>query len=1095
LYRPRVSKALAEALNYRLTILLAGAGYGKSTALAGLSKEFKLLIWYQVVERDSDPVIFLLHLCHATQLAFPDLEGLPIPFLEAWDGSQGVFPWMGVLDQYLNALGEYLSEPALLVLDDIPQAAGSNEIAHLADRLTALAPPYLHILMAGRPPLTLPNLTRWRLQGEVLTIEQALLAFNAEEIGQLFAQHFKVELTPEEIQAVLAFTEGWAIALQLIWQSMRSGSSPSLEEALSGQTKSGGRLAGNSRESLFAILAREVFEGQPTDVREFLLISATLREMTVEACEALRSSAGFARRDCAAMLDYLRRQELFVFEHSDGSLRYHHIFHEFLKEQASIQQRRDWHLRAAQYYENNQNVDQAVQHYLQAEAWEPAAALLEKHGANLVAGGRLDSLAVLIDSLPPEMLHQYPGLLFILGDLARLRSRFDEALGWYQQAEAIWRGRGQIGGVGRALRGQARVYLDTVNPSRAEELLEQAIRLSDGIDDRNAQVRLYELLAENKLNAGRVGEAEGLRLKADLLRQEGPSDSQLLFRVYLRTGKLEQARLGLEERAMDEQMQPVHTPRSHRETLLLLSLINAFLGRAEQAYQTAVKGTQRGSTLHSPFVKAVGLMRQGHALMLPDLNTAGTLNERYPLAIEKFEQAVEISRNLAVPRLRVEAYWGLCRAHGYQGSLGEAQQAAQDGLEIASAAGDEWIASLIRLAMGASLVLAGRSEIAEQWLGRALAGFQECSDIFGMTATRVWLCLVWFRQRTLGAGVERAMVSPRLAQNLPEALAACRSSQYDFLFTRSSLLGPPDTRVFVPLLLLARSQGWEANYITHLLDQMGLAEILFHPGYQLRVSTLGAFMVWRGDELIQPGQWRREKARQLFQLFLTRAENAWRGEYLEREQIMEFLWSDADPLIAQRNFKIALNTLYQTLEPEREPGSESAYIAREGTAYGLRSESDMWCDAEEFSRLVRQVDAGQEKDSEAMLEPMELAVQLYMGEYLPELRYETWAQAKRSQLATLFLQTAEKLAEIYLNKGRYEEVIALCQRMLVQDDCWERAYRCLMLAYYGMGDHGQMGRAYQRCVQVLAEELDVSPSMETQALYLKLTQRSLSTFH
>lgn len=63
--RPRVSLALKQALDYRLTILQAGAGYGKSTALAELAVEIAPLIWYQVNEEDNDPLVFLLHLCYA----------------------------------------------------------------------------------------------------------------------------------------------------------------------------------------------------------------------------------------------------------------------------------------------------------------------------------------------------------------------------------------------------------------------------------------------------------------------------------------------------------------------------------------------------------------------------------------------------------------------------------------------------------------------------------------------------------------------------------------------------------------------------------------------------------------------------------------------------------------------------------------------------------------------------------------------------------------------------------------------------------------------------------------------------------------------
>ena len=74
-------------------------------------------------------------------------------------------------------------------------------------------------------------------------------------------------------------------------------------------------------------------------------------------------------------------------------------------------------------------------------------------------------------------------------------------------------------------------------------------------------------------------------------------------------------------------------------------------------------------------------------------------------AREQFEKSVEISRSLDVPRLLVEADWGLCRTFGYQGDLSRAQSHAQEGIEIADAAGDEWIASLTRLTMGASLTL------------------------------------------------------------------------------------------------------------------------------------------------------------------------------------------------------------------------------------------------------------------------------------------------------------------------------------------------------------------------------------------------------
>jgi len=1055
LARPRITDTFMQAFEYRLTILQAEAGYGKSTALAELAEAIKSITWYQANEEDNDPLVFLLHLCHAFLQTVPDLPDLPLQFLETWDGSQGPLPWRRVVDQVINAVSVHLDAQTLLVLEDAHIVTETGEVAHIIDRLVGLAPANLHVLLSGRPVISLPSLSRLRSQGEVLTVDQSALTFTANEIATLFETHYGLELSRDEVNALVAYTEGWAIALQLIWQSIRSQSPATIEFPLHWQT--------DSLETLFDMLAREVFERQPADVRKFLLITSTLRDLRQEACDALRRAAGSQISDSASLLAYLRRQDLFVVETAGDVLRYHNIFHDFLRQQASADQRRSWNRLAADYFRANNDPEATIYHLLEARAWDEVADVLDAFSANLQATGRLDTLAAYLDALPPEILHQHPTLVFTLGELARLHSRFEEAQGWYKQSETLWRARGQQDGVARALRGQARVYLDTVNPSKAEQLLEDAIRLSDGFEDREAQVRLYELLAENKLNAGRADEAERLLQRAEALRTEGPSNEQLWFRVLVRTGRLTEARRVLEERAETEKQDPVKTPRAHRETLLILSLIYSFMGLGEQAYRAAIEGTRRGDELKSPFMTAVGHLRQGHALMLGGANTDPA--EAYSQARAQFEKSVEISRTLAVPRLLIEADWGLSRVSGYQGDLMAAQSYAQEAIELANQYGDEWVASLTRLTMGASLALAARYEAAEEWLTRSLLGFQECSDTFGSTAARLWL----------GFGFSKQKQAERLERTLSEVLASSRAGDYGFLFTRPSLLGAPDERIFVPLLIMARENGWEGESASQLLEELGLPGIEYHPGYRLRISTLGMFQVWRGEDAIPANGWRREKARHLLQLLLT-----YRHSPLDRDQICEHLWPETDAATAQRNFKIVLNALYQVLEPEREPGSDSAFIQREGTIYSLRPGADIWLDAEQFTRAVRR--AASDPDPGLL----QRAVGLYPGEYLPETLYETWAAEERERLATQFLESADKLAELCLEQERYAETVELCQRILAQDNCWERAYRHQMLAYDRLNDRGQVGRTYQRCVQTLREELDVSPTSETEQLYQRL---------
>jgi LuxR family transcriptional regulator, maltose regulon positive regulatory protein len=1057
LERERVTKAFDEIKNYRLTLLQASTGYGKSTSLTYLSQTLNPVIWYQVTEDDNDLFVFLLHLLYATQLALPTIDGMPIPLLEGWDNIQDPLPIVEILHQYLNALSSGLDKSTILILDDIHLVMDVPEIAQALDRIISLAPSNLSILLSSRMPVKLPNLSRWQAHGDVLFIDQNNLKFTEQEISDLFNLHYKNDLSDDDVAKLFQLTEGWAIALQLIWQSLRSGAVSNIDEVI--------KSSSQSLSHLFEVLTHQVMHQQPNDIQEFLQISATLRIMTPEACNALRQ-----KEDSDTLLAYLRQHELFVAnvgetaDHQSG-LRYHPIFHQFLRDQSNRERSTAWHISAAHHFIELRNFDTALHHLVQAQDYNQAAQLLSSYGSQLLAMGRLDTLSTYLDNIDPEFLHQYPALLTYHGDLARLHSRFQEALGWYQQAEAVCKERGRMQGVGRALRGQARVYLDTVSPSRAEELLQQALRLSDGTADREAQARLYELLAENKLNAGKVEAAERLQQQAVSLRLEGPTDSHLQIRVLLRTGRLDEAKKKLQERVEIERQAPVHTPRSHRETQLLLSIIHAMQGDAEAAYQSALEGTRRGEEFNSLFVIAVGYMRQGHALMLL------SASKQYIRAREQFQQAIEISRTLAVPRLRLEACWGLCRT--FQEDLKQALRVAEEGIELAKQAGDEWNASLVRLTMGANLILNENYQTAAEWLRQAVRGFRECSDPFCANIARLWLCLGWYRQGDF----------EQLAQILPGVLSACRQRGYDYIFTRPTLFGTPDERLSIPLLILARDQGWEGSYPQNLLRSLGLGQINLHPGYQLRVQTLGAFQVWRGDQPIPQNGWRREKSRQLFQVLLIN-----RHSPLDRDQLCEHLWPGADPETSQRNFKVALSTLYNVLEPERAPGSDSAYIERSGTAYGIRPQADLWLDAEDFECIINNIEGA--ADAETLRQTINDALDLYKGEFIPEARYETWAAGERERLSVLHLRATDRYCQLSLDANLAEEVVRLCQHILSLDNCWERAYRHMMLAHDQLGDRGQIARTYQRCVDTLRDELDVAPSLETVNLYQQLTSQN-----
>ncbi len=1048
LHRPRLTQQLLEGLDYRLTIVQAGTGYGKSTALAALAETDHPVAWYHLSAEDGDPLVFLPHLLHSVRAALPALSESALAALEGWDGS-GNPPWRTIVDILVNELAERSIEPMFLVLDDVHLLNEATEPLQMLDRLIGRGPANLHVILATRYPVQLPSLITWRVKGRVLEIGQTELAFTREEIASLFRDHYRVFLTDEEVDRLTEETEGWTIALQLIWQSLRSGAVNTLPQAL-------GWLSGPDQD-LFTYLAQEVLEQQPPDIRDFLLSTVMLREMTPSICDCLREAD-----DSAEILRYLLESGLFVVNLGDGHLRYHHLFRDFLRHQLTPEEEKAAHRRAAACCRRAGEDEEAIYHLLRAEAFEEAAETLDRVGRDVVRAGRLDTLAGWIGALPPEILEEHPTLLVHLGDIARLHSRFDEALGWYRQAERRSRAQDDASAISRTLRGQARVYLDTVNPTEAEHLLQKALKLTDGQQDRATRARLLELMAENQLNLGHPDKAERLRGTARELREEGPGEAELRIRVLLRTGQLNKASRLLEERLADEQLKPVLRPRAHRETLLLLSLIRAFQGSGEEAYRCAVKGTARGRDLGSPYVTAVGHMREGHAWLLRD-SGAG-----YEEACQNYQEAIRLGNSLAVPRLKVEAFWGLCRAHGFEGEIEAAERAAEEGIAIAERAGDEWIAALIRLSLSASYVLDGRHDRALPGLSQALTAFRECGDTFGEALTRLWQSLAWQARKD----------EARLMRGVNDLLRLARRHGYDYLFKRQTLLGPSDPRRTIPLLLIARQDGPQRAYAEMLLQDLGLEQLEIHPGYQLRVQTLGPFRVWRGEEEVVPDAWQREKSRHLFQFFLT-----YRGRLLDRDQIVERMWPGLDAETGRRDFKVALSTLRHVLEPDREPGAPSAYVARDGSRYGLRRGADVWIDAQRFEALVNQGDDIFDQDVEAATEFYQEAMAVYRDDYLRDCLYEDWCSEERERLLTLYLRVADRIVQARVEGEAWEEVVPVCQAILERDDCWEQAYRSMMRAYAETGYRVQALRTYRRCAETLQETLGIEPSRATKRIY------------
>lgn len=1045
LRRPRLEARLAAILDHPLTLVQAGTGYGKSTALASLAGSVERLYWYSIAEPDRDPMLFLVNLLCAMGCGPGEPGEAALDALEAPGGRIG----REALTPLLNALTRSLDRDVVLVLDDYHLVAGAPDIASLVEQLVDYAPANLHVVIASRSMPALAALPRWRAKGQVLMLGQADLAFTAGEIETLFREQYDFPLSARHAEALAAETEGWAIVLPMVWQSLQG------EQVDVGSTLA--RLP-STLDALFDYLARDVLARQPAAVQRFMLATSVLHELDGPRCDYVLEGHGGA-----AMLRRLQDGGLFVVSLGEATYRYHRLFHDFLQAQLKRdpEQARALHRRAAAYFERAGQPEETVYHALEAGDYPHAAHLVQELGPRLVAVGRLESLLGWIDRLPDELRAARPGLDVLLGDALRLRADFDQALEVYTRAEERYGEAGDRPGRSRALRGQAQVYLDTIRPIKADSLLESALRLLDPQEHRQEVAALLEQLAENKLNLGLPDQAQELHHEARLLRAEvDPDDIYLEARALLRTGRLAAGQELLEARLLEESLAgPSRPQRFHRETVLLLSLLAVLQGNGQAADRYARQGITLGERLQSPYVQAVGYMRLGHAVQLGGLRAWSDWEQQE--AIRHYHRAIELVHVFKVMRVQVEPLWGLCRALGLRGDWAAAERHARQALDIVEQSGDEWMGQLVRTTLGAGYTVAGRAEEAGRQLAEAGDGLGRVGDPFGQAAAWLWRALLAWRQGDADRAMEVA------ACLLPRA----REQGYDRLLSRRTFLGLENDQAAVPLLIEAQRRGIEAAYAARLLQGMGLEGVESHPGYGLGVQTLGRFAAYRGTEPVTARDWQREKARQLFQFLLTQ-----RGQWLHRDQIVDQLWPHLPPDAAERDFKVALNALNRALEPARPQGGSPFFVVRRGNLYGLNPAARLDVDADGFERLA----ASSEPDA------LRRALDLYQDDYLPDSLYEDWTYATRERLRGLYLSAAERLAAWLLAGGEPGQAIQVGRALLARDRTWEPAYRLLMQAYAAQGNRAQVHAAYRQCAAALHDELGVEPSPETRALYGQL---------
>ena len=240
----------------------------------------------------------------------------------------------------------------------------------------------------------------------------------------------------------------------------------------------------------------------------------------------------------------------------------------------------------------------------------------------------------------------------------------------------------------------------------------------------------------------------------------------------------------------------------------------------------------------------------------------------------------------------------------------------------------------------------------------------------------------------------------------------------------------------------------------------------------VRIRLFGSFAV-AGESELPAGAWRLRKAKSLVKLLALSP-----GRRLHREQVMELLWPERDPVAAANNLHQALYVARRALAAA---GADASTVLplREDMLV-LAPDGGVEVDVDVFETAVARA-----RETGALVDHLG-ALRCYHGELLPEDRFEPWAASRREAVGEAYRRLLVDVAALHDRAGDVPAATDALQQALLVDPLHEPAHRALMRLYVGGGRRQQALAQYQQLREALDRELAAAPDPQTAELYRAL---------
>jgi LuxR family maltose regulon positive regulatory protein len=396
----------------RVVTVSSPAGFGKTTAM---------LRWAELFRQQERPVLWI-----AARAGIDSLGTFQRALREAWIAA-GLLLVDTTLENdprvWLANLSSGSGSKPVLFIDDAQLLA--KDISDFIEQMIASARDSLTTVIASRGESGI-NLARLRSLGYLLEVRVRQLSFDGDEAARLIHQQVDSPIPASDLQRIVVDTQGWAAGLILAagaWQRDMAEDYP----------PEGG--ATGLRNEFASYFHEEVMAGLPQEMRDFIVDTSILGELTPSACAAVVSTA-----NARTMLEQVFERGLFLAE-LDRELsryRYYTLFREMVfgrLMKRAPDRASEMHRRASRYFAEIGELQLALDHAVQSADKEFLADQLELLAEPMIYGGLLYRLDAVANDISWDLLQHRPSLLLAMSWRRSRRLAFKSAERLIEAAE------------------------------------------------------------------------------------------------------------------------------------------------------------------------------------------------------------------------------------------------------------------------------------------------------------------------------------------------------------------------------------------------------------------------------------------------------------------------------------------------------------------------------------------------------------------------------------------------------------------------------------------------------------------------------------